>query len=255
MDSFEQINNLIESVGTITARHFNERVEEIIHQATAKAKQNETHSWDRAELFAALAKAQGEMLVAGLNQQNPYFKSKYADLADIVRASRPALTKNGLCVTQQLVPNDDGQFILHTILGHTSGQWIESRVRIIPAKNDIQSLASYITYMKRYSYASLVGVVASGEDDDAEVAMVSAREIVAKGPSLQPKYDPREQSPDVITKEQLEEILYELQEYPDLAEEVMDKMRIQSLADIPKSKFMISLTRIREIKGLRNGNK
>lgn len=208
-------------------------------------------SADLQELFAALAKAQSEMDLAQMDRENPYFKSKYADLASIIKASRPSLTKNGLSVIQQILPNDDGQNILHTMLCHASGQWIESRMRIVPPKNDIQTLGSYITYLKRYSYASLVGITGRDEDDDGEIAMVQARQIIAKGPST--KYNPKEESYESITKDQLEELEYELSEYPDLAEEVMDKMRIQSLADLPKSKFRVAVTRIREIKNTRKG--
>lgn len=217
-------------------------------QGSSKASRSEYIN----ELACALAKAQAEMRIAGLTNQNPYFKSRYADLAEFIRASRPALTKNGLAVIQQILPNSDGQNILNTILCHSSGQYIESRMRIIPPKNDIQTLGSYITYLKRYSYASLIGAVSSSEDDDGEVAMIEAREIIAKGPSLSNKYNPKEESYETISKEQLEELEYELQPHPDLAEEIMDKMRIQSLADLPKSKFRASIERIREIKFLRN---
>jgi len=210
---------------------------------------------DLKELFMALAKAQSEMRTAGLNAENPYFKSAYADLAEIVRVSRPALTKNGLSVIQQILPNDDGQNILHCILAHSSGQWIETRMRILPLKPDIQSMASYITYLRRYSYAAIVGVVTADEDDDGEKAVYDQRETVAKGVALNTKYNPKENSYESITKEQLEELNYELQEYPDIAEQVLDGLKIQSLADMPKSKFSVSARRIREIKSMRNGNK
>ena len=253
IDTFQLIKDLIESVGTITASHFNERVTELIHESISKSKNRPNQSDCLNELFTALAKAQSDMATAGLNHTNPYFKSKYADFAEIVRASRPSLTKNGLSVIQQILPNDDGQLILHTILGHISGQWIETRVRIIPAKNDIQSLASYITYMKRYCYASLVGVVAANEDDDGERAMVESRDVMAKGVALNTKYNPKEESSETITREQMEEVEYELAEYPDIAEQVLDGLKIQSLADMPKSKYHNSLRRIREIKNARNG--
>lgn len=210
-------------------------------------------SSDLKDLFCALAKAQSEMQMADTNSENPYFKSKYADLGEIIRASRPSLTKNGLSVLQQIITNDDGQSILHTILAHSSGQWIASKMRITPPKADIQSLGSYLTYIARYSYSRLVCIGIGENDDDGEVAMVEARQILAKGPSI--KYNPKDQSMDVITKEQLEELEYELGEYPDLAEEIMDKMRIRSLADLPKNKFMISMQRIREIKLARQGLK
>ena len=152
-----------------------ERIEEI------KRKNNNTISYrsdETKDIFAALAKAQAEMDVASLNMQNPYFKTRYADMAEIVKASRPALTKYGLCVLQQLITHDDGANILVTTLAHSSGQFVESRMRIMPPKNDIQSLGSYISYLRRYSYAALTGIVTSGEDDDGESAVAVHREAV-----------------------------------------------------------------------------
>lgn len=207
------------------------------------------------ELFAALAKAQGEMQTAGLRSENPYFKSRYADLAEIVRVSRPALTKNGLAVIQQILPNNDGQNILHTILTHSSGQWIESRMRILPSKPDVQSLASYITYLRRYSYAALCGIVASNEDDDAEVAVATDREVLAKGVAINTKYNPREESYESVSRDQLDELEYELAEHPDIATQILDGLKIQNLSDLPKSKYGVSIRRVREIKAIRNGIK
>ena len=209
---------------------------------------------DIKDLTTALAKAQSEMPVAGLNKENPYFKNKYADLVAVVVASRPSLSKNGLSVVQDIITSDEGQ-VLHTILFHMSGQYIESRMRIVPPKNDIQTISSYTTYLKRIAYASLIGVVTPGEDDDGEIAMVGARDMIAKGPSLSVKYDPREQSYETITKEQLDELHYELSQYPDLAEEIMLKLAIQNLADMPNSKYRGSVERIRSIKSARNNPK
>lgn len=235
----------------------------ILHKLDALSKKldsfaplnNSCRSAELKDLFAALAKAQSEMQTAGLKSENPYFKSRYADLAEIVRVSRPALTKNGLSVIQQILPNDDGQNILHTILTHASGQWIESRMRILPSKPDVQSLASYITYLRRYSYAALCGIVASNEDDDAEVAVALDRDVLAKGVAINTKYNPKEESYESITKEQMDEMDYELAEYPDIAEQVLDGLKIQNLSDMPKSKYHVSMKRIREIKNARNGVK
>jgi hypothetical protein len=208
----------------------------------------ETH-----ELAAALSKAQSEMDSASRNKVNPYFKSYYADLLAIVETSRPHLTKNGLAVTQQLVDDEDGCAWLITTLLHTSGQYILSRKRVVATKNDIQSIASLTTYLKRMCYASLIGVVTKDEDDDGEGAVATSRETFAKGTALNTKYNPKHTSTDVITREQLESLDYELQEYPDIAEMVLDGLKIQSLADMPKEKFLAAITRIREIKKARNG--
>lgn len=205
------------------------------------------------ELFTAMAKAQGEMSIAHHNKENPYFKSSYADLAEIVCASRPALTKNGLCVMQQICQKEDGSNILHTILTHSSGQWIESTMRILPSKPDVQSLQSYLTYIKRSAYASLVGVVVSDEDDDAERAVATERETFAKGVALNTKYNPREESYEAISKDQLDEMDYELAGFADVAEQVLEGLKLQNLADMPKSKYHVSMKRIREIKQARGG--
>ncbi len=129
------------------------------------------------ELFAALAKSQAEMNTAEPTSTNPFFKSKYADFSEIVKVSRPALTKNGLCVIQRVINNETGMELC-TTLGHSSGQYIESIIKINPLKTDVQSLGSYITYLKRYAYTAIVGVVVSDEDDDGEASMKEIRKPV-----------------------------------------------------------------------------
>lgn len=206
---------------------------------------------DLGKIYGALAKAQAEMKVAGLNAENPYFKSRYADLQSIVEASRPALTKNELGVLQEILTNPDGQTVLHTVLTHSSGQYIESRMRITPPKNDIQTISSYITYLKRICYASLIGVVTGEEDDDGERAVASFREDLEKGTALNRKYNPKENTTETITKEQLDELEYELQEFPDIAEMILEGFKIMHLADMPKSKYNTAIKRVREIKLVR----
>ena len=207
------------------------------------------------ELAGALAKAQSEMKLAGLDSTNPYFKSRYADFASIVKASRPALTKYGLCISQQVLMGEEGQNILFTRLMHASGQYLESTMRIVPAKNDLQTLGSYLTYLKRYAYAAIVGVVASDEDDDGEEAMVTARVKAEKGTELNTKYDPRAESHELVSKDQIAEIEYELAAYPDIAGQLLEALRLQSIADLPKSKYRAVIEKIRNIKNTRNGVK
>ena len=121
------------------------------------------------QLATALAKAQAEFTIAGLNQKNPFFKSNYADFESIVAASRPALTKYGLSVVQNVFHFDDSHYLV-TLLLHASGQWIKSKAKHNPAKTDVQSLSSYNTYLKRMCYTSLLGVVTGDIDDDGNAA-------------------------------------------------------------------------------------
>jgi len=244
MESFELIKIL-------------EKIKELSKQVESfkslKKSPEPTKSEKLKELFTALAKAQGEMKSAQLSSENPYFKSKYADLNELIKTSRPALSKNGLSVIQQILPNEDGQNILNSLLCHSSGEWISTQMKILPPKADIQSLGSYITYLRRYSYASLVGITTADADDDGEIAVATHRKLYAKGTALNTKYNPKENKYETITKEQLEELEYELAAYSDIAEQILDGFKIQSLADMPKSKFLPAISRIREIKLLRDG--
>jgi primosomal protein N'' len=223
-----------------------------LSSANTKTQERSYLSPQVNELYTALAKAQGEMKLAHRDSENPYFKSKYANLGSVIEASRDYLAKQGLAIYHRQEINNDGQSILVCTLAHNSGQYVESRYRVVPAKNDIQSLGSYMTYLRRYSYVAICGL--ADTDDDGEAAVAEARDVYAKGVALNTKYSAKEQSFETLTKEQIDEMEYELAEYPDLAEQILDGLRIQSIADIPKSKYRAAITRIREIKELRNNS-
>lgn len=118
-------------------------------------------------IAAALAKAQGEIENAKFNRVNPHFKNKYADLTAIFDAVRAPLSKNELAVTQTIEVREAGM-VLSTKLMHSSGEWLGSEYPL-PMSARPQEFGSALTYAKRYSLASIVGVSAD-EDDDANAA-------------------------------------------------------------------------------------
>lgn len=126
------------------------------------------HSEQIQELATALAKAQGEMTLASEDKVNPHFKSSYASLGSVWDACRIPLSKNGLSIIQN--PQvENGELFLVTMLLHSSGQWMKSKMPVTNAKNTPQALGSCITYMRRYALSSMVGI-APGDDDDANAA-------------------------------------------------------------------------------------
>lgn len=133
----------------------------------------EENNMERSEtigkLSEALAKAQGEMKPASFDAQNPHFRSKYATLASIMEACRTALSQNQIAVIQGTSVIED-RVIVTTMLVHASGEFISDQLSMNIIKDSPQAIGSAITYARRYSLASLVGVV-SDEDDDAEAAM------------------------------------------------------------------------------------
>lgn len=96
---------------------------------------------------------------------NPFFKSQYATLSNIIESSRDALSECGLSVSQFPI----GEHSLITILMHESGEWMQSEYTMRPTKNDPQGIGSVITYMRRYALASVLNLSIQ-EDDDANEA-------------------------------------------------------------------------------------
>jgi len=123
---------------------------------------------DIGELAAALALAQGEMKAAKKDSENPFFKSSYADLSQVWDSCRAALSKQKLAVLQPTSGSGEGVTI-HTMIVHSSGQWVRGSLTLKPVKNDPQGVGSAITYARRYALAAMVGVV-SDEDDDGNAA-------------------------------------------------------------------------------------
>lgn len=197
---------------------------------TNKIKEQKFESDQLDQLYSALAKAQQEMETALTDSNNPFFKSKYADLTSIVKASRPYLTKNGLSVIQRVMTDDSGNMYLYTRLAHMSGQWIESKMPINPTKTDIQAIGSYITYLKRYNLSAIVGVATDdANDDDGENAMDRNKKMQAKV----------DNSSEVITEEKVKYL-------SDLVRKIPEDKQIDEINKL------LSQFNINEIKELKN---
>lgn len=126
------------------------------------------------ELTKALVKAQKAMKAAEINADNPFYKSKYADLPAVCRASKGPLADNGLAIMQGcdfLVSEVTGEPIefMTTMLSHSSGQWIQTKQVIKPVKPGGQERGKEITYARRYALLSIINNYAVGDPDlDAE---------------------------------------------------------------------------------------
>ena len=119
------------------------------------------------QLALALSKAQGQMKFAAKDANNPFFKSKYADLASVIEAIKVPLSANGIAFVQA-TDFEDNAVIVETILLHESGEWISGKLRMQPTKNDPQGVGSAVTYAKRYGLQAIAGV--PSDDDDGNAA-------------------------------------------------------------------------------------
>lgn len=132
------------------------------------------------KLSLALSKVQSQLRPAKENSKNPFFKSSYADLGSVWDSVRKLLAENELAIIQ--MPTDIGG--VTTILSHSSGEWISSTC-FIPAKEDAHGVGSAISYARRYSLASFIGVV-TGDDDDGNMAVTGRGSVSKVKPTLHP---------------------------------------------------------------------
>lgn len=118
------------------------------------------------ELYKALAAFQAE--VPNIYKNAKGYNYKFADLGEINDVIKPLLTKHGLGYVQPL----DGSGIKTIVFHVESGESIESTVEVpqgvkLNGMNEFQVLGSAITYLRRYSLSSMLGLIT---DEDADAA-------------------------------------------------------------------------------------
>ena len=101
--------------------------------------------------------------------QNPFFKSKYAPLNDILTDIRPLFAQHGLTILQNTLSLND-MVGIQTMILHVSGQYIQSDILFLKADKDTaQGQGSSITYGRRYQLSGMLNI-ASEDDDDGNHA-------------------------------------------------------------------------------------
>jgi hypothetical protein len=119
------------------------------------------------KLMPALIKAQSEMGAATRGADNPFYRSKYADLAEVIETCKDALNANGICFLQPILTGTKGVCV-KTMLIHVSGEYLSATVDFPVGKVDSQEYGKAISYARRYSLQSLLSIPA--EDDDGNTA-------------------------------------------------------------------------------------
>jgi hypothetical protein len=132
------------------------------------------------ELAGALAKAQGELDSAGKSSRGHGYN--YSDLATVIATAKPVLAKHGLSISQLVNESDVEKVSVTTMLLHASGQFLSSTGTIkIPEMrgvNDTQKAGAALSYLRRYSLQSILGM--ASEDNDAASPSLNAPAATAK---------------------------------------------------------------------------
>lgn len=189
------------------------------------------HSESIADIAKALTAFQKALVPPKKTETNPFYRSKYADLAEVWDACREPLTDNGLSFIQTLSNENEHENFTATVpvkdregrttgskevlmiwltvtsrLQHVSEQFFED-VLTMPVEADPQSLGKVTTYIRRYAQMAMLGV--APEDDDGE----SAREkgqgpVVTKPPARKRETPPLSpEKPPAPTQDKLSDYL------------------------------------------------
>src|SRR5262249_34102083 len=116
------------------------------------------HSSQTNRIDIALAQAQRTIRSAKKDSENPHFRSKYADLAEVMDAVRVPLLDAGVLVLQAVEDSEKGVSIETRLIHVDSGQYYSHTVTIPVDRGNAQAIGSAITYGRRYGLM-LSGVV------------------------------------------------------------------------------------------------
>lgn len=136
-----------------------------------------SHSDSLTNLFTAFARAQGSFatvertLKARIDSRRTgnSFEFSYESLADVLELVRQPLSENGLAIWQ-FPSRRDNVLLLRTMISHASGEWLANDITVVLEGTDARAVGSGITYIRRYTIKSILGLAAGETDDDGEMA-------------------------------------------------------------------------------------
>jgi hypothetical protein len=127
------------------------------------------HSESIVNISKAIFEFQKKAVKIIKRAENPFFKSKYADLPSILDEIHTPLIESGLVISQW----PDGEGLTTLVVHPESGEYMMANAIMHPVKADPQSIGSAITFQRRYSLCSILGLNVD-EDDDGNKASAPA---------------------------------------------------------------------------------
>jgi hypothetical protein len=124
-------------------------------------------------IYTKLFEAKKEIGKISKDSKNPFFKSKYFDINSLLEHVEPILQKHNLLLLQ---PIEEGKVTTEIIDIETEEKVVSDIA--LPQLNDPQKLGSCVSYYRRYTLQSLIGLQAT--DDDANLASRPPKKVTAK---------------------------------------------------------------------------
>jgi hypothetical protein len=199
----------------------------------------------------ALAKFQGEIRNPENTEVHPHFKCKYAPLSEVLNLVRPVLAKNGLSIFQSTETTESGLVGVKTMLLHESGEFIESDTLLLkPDKMTPQGAGACITYGRRYSISSILGI-SSEDDDDANSVSGNKPQQNNRHNNNQAKQQPKtnEEKPtyEKIDDKQRKTLFELAQKNQKLLMEVLNKFSYKNTKDISKADYNVLCSEVMKV--------
>lgn len=199
-------------------------------------------STETNEIAVALALARME--IVGIKPNKKSIDGWFVDILQVMKETAAPLGKQSLAL-YQYTDYEDGSLMLYTKLIHKSGQSIGTKIKLILPATD-KEVGAHIDFHKRHQALSLLGIYPDSEvhDDNGDL---QAEKSKIKGYRSPLKAAPKVKHWETITKEQHEDLLITLENYPDMVTDLLEKYGIGSLMDMPKESFKDDMKNIRNI--------
>jgi hypothetical protein len=184
-------------------------------------------SIDLSPIFSAIVALQSEVQSLEQNAQGGGGRYKYTTLGSLLESALPILTRHGVSVIQPITENDGG-LAIQTIFIHTGGAQWTAGITPIPDDNgtlkggcsSIQNLGANLTYMRRYSLASALGIASEKDTDGVGVQKTKAAPPISVG-----------------QKQQISSIVAGANISHDRAGQILGSLGISKLAETPATRF------------------
>lgn len=125
-------------------------------------------SQETDKLMPALLNVKKKLRPMVKDSANPFFKSKYLELSDILINLEPILHEEGLFLTQSTLVKEGTTLVINRVTHAASSQFAESEFPAETSTADPQKLGSAVSYARRYGVQSLFAL--NSVDDDANAA-------------------------------------------------------------------------------------
>lgn len=147
--------------------------------------------------FAAAAAALGELQNPGFSRtvKTDKYRFDYAELSVILNGVRPILAKHGLFLVQPTSNPAPGVITVTTRLIYKDGTVVAEGTLSRKDEAAIQQTGSAITYLRRYSLCSLLGIAADEDDDGTAAEGIPAQHQPRPAPTPKASPQPAEPTP------------------------------------------------------------